>query len=236
MHCIPVLDLLNGVVVRAVRGDRAAYRPLVSGVVQSSAPLEVAAAFHRLFHSRTFYIADLDAIQGFGSNAAIVTLLAARFPDCQFWVDAGLTSAAAFKAYCPASNLRWVLGSESLQALEDYQRLAAAGSREYVLSLDSRHGEPLGPAALWQSPALWPATLIAMNLARVGASEGPDFQLLQTLRERSPNTTLVAAGGTRHLEDLRVLSGLGVHHVLLASALHDGAISPQALAEWQDLQ
>ena len=234
MHCIPVLDLLNGVVVRAVRGQRADYRPLVSSVVESSAPVAVAAAFHRLFASRTFYIADLDAIQGLGSNAAIVATLATRFADCEFWVDAGLTSAADFHAYCPAPNLRWVLGSESLRSFAAYRELASSGPRRFVLSLDSRDGLALGPAELWESTALWPDTLIAMNLARVGAREGPDFRLLDSLRARSPGTTLVAAGGTRHLDDLRSLAAHGVHHVLLASALHDGAIAPQALAHWHD--
>lgn len=231
MHCIPVLDLLNGVVVRAVRGQRATYRPLVSNVVESSAPLAVAAALHRLFASRTFYIADLDAIQGLGSNAAIVAALAARFEDCEFWVDAGLTAAAEFHAYCPAPNLRWVLGSESLASFDAYHELATAGPRRFVLSLDSRDGQALGPADLWESTALWPDTVIAMNLARVGARQGPDFELLEVLRARSPDTTLVAAGGTRHLADLRALAGLGVHHVLLASALHDGVITPQDLAQ-----
>jgi phosphoribosylformimino-5-aminoimidazole carboxamide ribotide isomerase len=232
MHCIPVLDLLNGVVVRGVRGERAAYQPLVSTVVESSAPLRVAAALHTLFASRRFYIADLDAIQGLGSNAAVVRALAERYPDCEFWVDAGLTTRKAFAAYCPASNLRWVLGSESLATLDAYRALAAAGPRDFVLSLDSRNGEPLGPAELWSEPTLWPPTLIAMNLARVGASEGPDFDLLAALRARSPDTTLVAAGGTRHVDDLHALARLGVQQVLIASALHDGAITPQDLAQW----
>ena len=232
MHCIPVLDLLNGVVVRGVRGDRAAYQPLISTVVESSAPLRVAAALHTLFANRRFYIADLNAIQGLGTNAAVVKALAGRYPDCEFWVDAGLTTRESFKAYCPAPKLRWVLGSESLASLDAYRALAEAGPRDYVRSLDSREGQSLGPAELWQAPALWPDTLIAMNLARVGANEGPDFSLLETLRARSPNTTLVAAGGTRHVADLHALARRGVHHVLLASALHDGAIGPQDLAQW----
>ena len=228
MHCIPVLDLLAGVVVRAVRGDRAAYRPLVSPLVESSLPRAVAAAFYTQFASRSFYIADLDAIQGQGSNAAMVDTLAAAYPDCEWWVDAGVTSVEAFARYASAPNIRWVLGSESLPSFAVYADLAQR-ERRFILSLDSRAGQPLGPAELWIEPTLWPAEVIAMTLSRVGANEGPDFALLAQLRQRSPHTTLVAAGGTRHRADLLALKNMGVNHVLLASALHDGGVTAEDL-------
>lgn len=228
MHCIPVLDLLAGVVVRAVRGDRAAYRPLVSPLVESSLPLAVAAAFYTQFGSRRFYIADLDAIQDQGSNAPMVHTLAAAYPDCEWWVDAGITSPEAFARYAKDPNIRWVLGSESLPSFAAYAELAQR-ERRFILSLDSRAGQPLGPAELWTAPTLWPAEVIAMTLSRVGANEGPDFSLLEQLAQRSPHTALVAAGGTRHLADLLALKSLGVNHVLLASALHDGGITAEDL-------
>ena len=228
MHCIPVLDLLAGVVVRAVRGDRAAYRPLVSPLVESSLPLAVAAAFYTQFGSRRFYIADLDAIQDQGSNAPMVHTLAAAYPDCEWWVDAGITSPEAFARYARDPNIRWVLGSESLPSFAAYAELAQR-ERRFILSLDSRAGQPLGPAELWTAPTLWPAEVIAMTLSRVGANEGPDFSLLEQLAQRSPHTALVAAGGTRHLADLLALTSLGVNHVLLASALHDGGITSEDL-------
>ena len=228
MHCIPVLDLLAGVVVRAVRGDRAAYRPLVSPLVESSLPLAVAAAFYTRFGSRRFYVADLDAIQDQGSNAPMVHTLAAAYPDCEWWVDAGITSPEAFARYARDPNIRWVLGSESLPSFAAYAELAQR-ERRFILSLDSRAGQPLGPAELWTAPTLWPAEVIAMTLSRVGANEGPDFSLLEQLAQRSPHTALVAAGGTRHLADLLALKNMGVHHVLLASALHDGGITAEDL-------
>ena len=228
MHCIPVLDLLAGVVVRAVRGDRAAYRPLVSPLVESSLPLAVAAAFHTQFASRRFYIADLDAIQDQGTNATMVHTLALAYPHCEWWVDAGITTLEAFERYAQAPNIRWVLGSESLPSFAAYADLAQR-ERRFILSLDSRAGQPLGPAELWSDPSLWPAELIAMTLSRVGANEGPDFALLAQLRQRSPDTTLIAAGGTRHRSDLLTLQTLGVNHVLLASALHDGGITADDL-------
>jgi phosphoribosylformimino-5-aminoimidazole carboxamide ribotide isomerase len=196
--------------------------------VESSLPLAVAAAFYTQFASRSFYIADLDAIQGQGSNAAMVDTLAAAYPDCEWWVDAGVTSVEAFARSASAPNIRWVLGSESLPSFAVYADLAQR-ERRFILSLDSRAGQPLGPAELWIEPTLWPAEVIAMTLSRVGANEGPDFALLAQLRQRSPHTTLVAAGGTRHRADLLALKNMGVNHVLLASALHDGGVTAEDL-------
>ncbi len=40
MILIPVIDLMQGQVVRAVRGDRGSYRPIVSGLCAGSDPVE----------------------------------------------------------------------------------------------------------------------------------------------------------------------------------------------------
>ena len=45
MLAIPVLDVLNGVIVRGVGGRRNEYRPVESVLTQSARPLDVAQAF-----------------------------------------------------------------------------------------------------------------------------------------------------------------------------------------------
>src|SRR4051794_18789050 len=88
MQILPVLDLLGGVVVRAVAGRRSEYRPLVSGLTPSTEPLAVATALRERFGWPDFYVADLDAIGG-GEPAFGVfeQLHAAGF---RLWLDAGV--------------------------------------------------------------------------------------------------------------------------------------------------
>src|SRR5262245_46812912 len=62
MRIIPVLDLLNGVVVRGVAGERSNYRPVVSRLVDQPEPLAVARAFRAQLGLGLLYVADLDAI------------------------------------------------------------------------------------------------------------------------------------------------------------------------------
>ena len=71
-----------------------------------------------------------------------------------------------------------------------------------------------------------------MTLARVGSGEGPDLARLRPDHGENPGHRLYAAGGVRDLDDLKGLSDAGAAGVLVASALHDGRIGPEALARF----
>src|SRR5207248_953553 len=86
MRVIPVLDLMNGVVVRGVAGRRSEYRPLVSRLTMSCAPEDVVAALQTHFGFTEYYVADLDAIQG----AEPAWAAFAKLRKLQLWVAAGV--------------------------------------------------------------------------------------------------------------------------------------------------
>ena len=71
-----------------------------------------------------------------------------------------------------------------------------------------------------------------MTLARVGSGEGPDLARLRQIMVKNPGRRLYAAGGVRDLDDLKGLNDAGAAGVLVASALHDGRIGPDALAHF----
>src|SRR5262245_30382036 len=91
MRIIPVLDVLNGVVVRGVGGRRSEYRPVVSRLTSSTAPLDVARALVDSFHPRELYLADLDAIGG--AAPAFGVYQGIRELGVRLWVDAGVRDA-----------------------------------------------------------------------------------------------------------------------------------------------
>ena len=90
MRVIPVIDILNGIAVHAVRGKRSEYKPLVSVLCPSAKPSEIAFAFKKLGFSR-LYIADLDAIMKKSSNLAVIRQIA-KSTGLDLMVDAGTTS------------------------------------------------------------------------------------------------------------------------------------------------
>ena len=69
---IPVIDVRHGLAVRAVAGDRANYRPLVSPLSASADPLDVAHGLMALHAFPVIYIADLDGIEGRGANMGLI--------------------------------------------------------------------------------------------------------------------------------------------------------------------
>src|SRR4030066_1190974 len=71
LKIIPVLDILEGVAVHAVRGKRKEYKHLRSELVASADPLEVAVTFKDLGFNE-LYVADLDAITGKKPNIRVI--------------------------------------------------------------------------------------------------------------------------------------------------------------------
>ncbi|MGD9602798.1 MAG: HisA/HisF-related TIM barrel protein [Gammaproteobacteria bacterium] len=228
---MPVVDLLDGVVVHAVRGERARYAPLQTPLSDSPAPWDVLHGLLRLHPFRHCYVADLNAIQGCGDGDHEIARLAAQHRDVEFWVDAAFGARAALPVYTREPNVRCVIGSESLATFAAYEstRARCTGALDPILSLDHHRGHALGPEGLFGRPDAWTPSVIAMNLDHVGSALGPDFALLDALAMRAPHCARIAAGGVRSNADLEALRTRGVAAVLIASALHDGRLTEAAL-------
>lgn len=234
MTLIPVIDLLKGRVVRGVRGDRQAYRPIESALCASSDPVTVAKILVDHCAARQLYVADLDALMGGPAQHDALRHLLDALDGTQLWLDAGFAdadAAAALGAQLAPHSERIVpvFASESLHsrtALEDcHRRFGAAGA---VLSLDRRDGQRLDPAGCWDAMALWPQRVIVMTLERVGSGAGPDLETMAALHRQAPGTTLVGAGGVRSGADLLRAREAGAGAWLVASALHDLQLPRQA--------
>jgi phosphoribosylformimino-5-aminoimidazole carboxamide ribotide isomerase len=225
MRVIPVIDLMAGQVVRAVRGERASYRPIRSKLCTGSAPLDVARALLDYSGADTLYIADLDALVGGAAQIPLLAALLLALPHTAIWLDGGFRDAAAFTALAQglgpdAARLTPVFASESL-ASTHAARACLADPQRAILSLDRRGDLPLDPASCWTNETLWPARIIVMTLERVGAYSGPDLQTLAEVRRRAPGASLVGAGGIRDAADLQAAAEAGAAAWLVASALHE---------------
>jgi phosphoribosylformimino-5-aminoimidazole carboxamide ribotide isomerase len=223
MQVIPVIDLIEGVVVRAKMGDRDAYRPIETPLSATPDPVDVVAGLKRLAPFLTLYVADLDAIRGRGDNFAALARLRAAFPDLALWIDNGAADAATVKA--TRAYGAPVLGSES-----QHDPALVAATPDALLSLDFRGAAFQGPPQLLAQPELWPDRLIVMTLHRVGGGAGPDLDRLAAIRALAGPRRLYAAGGLRDAADLAALKAAGAAGVLVASALHDGRLTGADLA------
>lgn len=241
MLILPVLDIKDGQVVRGIGGERQHYRPSASKLTASCQPRHVAQAFRERFGLDELYLADLDAISG--AQPTWRTYEELHGLGCRLWVDAGIRDLER------ATLLEWagihtiIVGLETVDGPEVLAEICRADAgRRVVFSLDLKGGKPLGRPDAWptfdarsiaaQAIAAGVGGLIVLDLARVGRGEGVGTdELCSQLATAFPQVQVLAGGGIRQLADLRHLESRGVRGALVGSALHDGRLSPEDVAQ-----
>lgn len=228
MEIIPVLDLKDGVVVHARMGRRDQYRPIETPLASSSRPADVARGLLSIHPFRTLYIADLDAIEGKGTNNGALAQLKSEFPSLTFWIDNGIADFGHAQQWLGSGLGYLVLGSETQT---DGQLVRQCRDNDQVvLSLDYRGDAFAGPAAIVDAVEAWPKKIIVMTLARVGSAVGPDLQRLTQVRSKVPERQVYAAGGLRDAADLAALAEAGIAGALVATSLHNGTLTGAQIA------
>jgi phosphoribosylformimino-5-aminoimidazole carboxamide ribotide isomerase len=236
MQVIPVLDLLDGQAVRAMRGERARYRPIESPLCATSEPLAVARALLGAVGTRTLYIADLGAILKRGDHARLLAELLNGLGEApvEIWLDAGYVDFPSMRSLFDRieairrgprrpgrATLVPVFGTETLLNTEALHEAQTAGFAP-VLSLDHRAGRLIAdPVATRPDTSWWPSRVIVMTLDHVGSYQGPDLDTFAAIRAQAGHRELIGAGGIRHAADLSAAAESGAAAWLVASALHD---------------
>jgi phosphoribosylformimino-5-aminoimidazole carboxamide ribotide isomerase len=228
MEIIPVLDLKAGVVVHARMGMRSEYRPIETPLSPSSRPTDVARGLLSIHPFTSFYIADLDAIERRGDNDAALLELKKAFPNLAFWVDNGIADLGSARRWLDAGIGCLVIGSETQSNGELIGHVRH--DERVVLSLDFRGDAFVGPPALLGDAEAWPAHIIVMTLARVGSAAGPDMARLAVIKAKGPGKRVYAAGGVRGADDLVALAQAGISGALVATCLHNGALTGEQIA------
>lgn len=258
MIIIPALDIRAGRLVRPNGGRRDGYPPWRSPLAPGGDVVAALSTLRRRFDFSIVYLADLDRLSGISdsgvSNSGIsdsgvsdsgisdsgvsdfdprpYLSLARRFPEVNFWIDAGMGTALDCRAWPDHPSLVPIIASETLRDLEQLRRIHARwGRQRFILSLDCRAGGSIeGPRGLLDMTAYWPETLIILGMDRVARRQGPDRHMLRKITSRlalrcsGRNHRIVIGGGIRHAVDIENLAKDGADAALMASALHDGTV------------
>ena len=239
---LPVLDLMQSQIVRGIAGRRDEYRPIVSKLIDTAAPIAVARAFRTHFGFEEFYLADLDAIQN--GQPAFEVYDRLQREGFRLWIDAGIRTGRddALAALLETDAAGIIVGLESVAGPVELREIVQlAGVRRSVFSLDLNAGRPLGRANLWHTDDPWTIAehalealgvrrLIVLDISRVGVGDGVGTEeFCLRLKRRYPKVEITAGGGVRGVDDVCRLHAIGVDYVLIASALHDGRITSDDL-------
>ncbi|MEM9591887.1 MAG: HisA/HisF-related TIM barrel protein [Pseudomonadota bacterium] len=232
---VPVLDLKDGGVVharagkQARAGKRAEYRPIATPFGPPHDAPAIARALLGITFSPVLYIADLDSILGRGNNFDLCQALADAVPETDLWIDAGFSNLDDCAFWLPL-GATLVIGSETISSVQEWRTMCDSFGSKLVLSLDFDEQGLRGPKELMTDPDLWPDRVILMSLGRVGTEIGPDLDLLSTAIASSGNREIYAAGGIATQNDVATVMDAGAHGVLVATALHSGAIGQKEIA------
>jgi phosphoribosylformimino-5-aminoimidazole carboxamide ribotide isomerase len=228
VRCIFVIDIFNGTVVHAVRGERERYEPIdrYSKVVSTSGPEEVV----RAVKPKEVYIADLNRIMGRGEDFEAIEAIS---HIARTMADIGVSSLSDLD-YLP-ERVTPVLGTEtaSFRLMEE-----AALQREIIVSLDMKSRKVLSRDTELATGSPWEvlhrlngfslAGVILLELDRVGTSLGLDSKFLEKAVSISDHG-LIFGGGVKDVTDLQELEQLGFRGAQVATAVHNGSIPVEML-------
>ncbi|MBD3672115.1 MAG: hypothetical protein HUJ26_01200 [Planctomycetaceae bacterium] len=242
MKILPVLDLMDGVVVHGIAGNRTSYRPIKSRLTEETSPLGVAQALRDAYGFEEFYLADLDGIQSRRIDVtAYANLKEAGF---RVIVDAGVRTVDEANHLLDSGVDAVIIALEINPTGQLFDELLNYfGPDRVIFSLDLKQGKPMGKIDTWnvtepQSLAVSVINrgirrLIVLDLDAVGSETGPvTTDLCREIRAVSTGSQIITGGGIRNENDLKQLEAAGVDDVLMATALHNGSLDEQTIEKY----
>jgi len=228
VRCIFVLDIFNGAVVHALRGERSRYEPIdrFSKIVSSSDPISVM----QEIRPSEVYVADLNLLTGYGDNLAAISEISRL---AKTFADIG-PSQTSDLGNLPREAVP-VLGTETA-SLGLMKEASERGGTVASIDMMKRKVISRDPELAMLSPQeILPflnkiplEAVILLDLDRVGTSSGLDGEFLAEAASLSDHP-LILGGGVRGVEDLHMLEELGFQGALVATAVHAGMIPLEEL-------
>jgi phosphoribosylformimino-5-aminoimidazole carboxamide ribotide isomerase len=243
VRTIGVIDLKDGLAVHARRGQRDSYAPVreAGGAVVDGDAVKLARVYMDTFEIHDLYIADLNAIASGRPQHDVIRTVSSL--GMRVYVDGGVTTPEDARQLIRTGARTVVVGLETLPSFDALADITLGTPAPTVFSLDLRGGVPIGKAAGAAVPEevarrafiSGAFEMIVLDLARVGSGSGPDLAMMRRIRAAVRLPRLIAAGGIRHFDDLRDLAAIGCDGALVATALHDGRLTPADVAAAREL-
>jgi phosphoribosylformimino-5-aminoimidazole carboxamide ribotide isomerase len=228
MKIIASIDLMNGNVVRLVRGDPA------NKIVYSDNPIETARKWEAM-GADILHVVDLNATlrTGINNNEIIFKIIDAVKIPVQ--VAGGIRSVHAIKEMLNKNAAKVVLGTMAYKEPDSIRQIAKKKAEKLVISIDQNNGRVMIDG--WREAsgygivdainlfmAMGIREFLLTSIDRDGTLSGPDVTIL-SLASSFANSRIIASGGVSSLEDIIRVKSAGCYAVILGKALYDGKVS-----------
>ena len=225
MEVWPSLDLMDGRVVRLIRGDPK------NVIVYSHDPIMTAKRWEEA-EADGLHIVDLDAALGIGNNFQTIERVAGQV-KLRMQVGGGIHSLEDVDRMFQVGVDRVILGTALLTGKIDASQLLEYGADRVVVALDHVDGRIVVDG--WKRKLqleLYPTLRRLWNIGyriflctsaeRDGTLMGFNVSQLDSIRHFARN--MYVAGGISSLNDLKTLKGYNVLGVILGRVLYDKII------------
>jgi len=224
---IPAIDLMDGKVVRLVKGNPE------NKTVYSDNPLEIAKKWQSA-GADMIHLVDLDATLGRGSNKELIRKIVSDV-SIQVQVAGGLRDEQTINETLNFAS-RIVLGTIAIKNKNALQTvLKKYGKEKIVISTDHIDGKILVDG--WQESTdidlidsintfveMGFSEFLMTNVSKDGTMQGPDLKFLQQACEIK-NTNIIASGGISNINDVKNVKKFKAFGVILGKALYENKIS-----------
>ena len=228
MKVIPSIDLMNGNVVRLVRGDPA------NKVVYSDNPIETARKWEAA-GADMLHVVDLNAALRTGINNNEIVFKIIDSVKIPVQVAGGIRSINAINEMLNKNAAKVVLGTIAYKEPDSIRQIAKKKVEKLVISIDQNNGRVMIDG--WREASSY-GIVDAINLFmsmgireflltsidRDGTLNGPDVMTL-SLASSFANSLIIASGGISSLEDIIRVRSAGCRSVILGKVVYEGKIS-----------
>ena len=235
---LPVLDLLNGVIVHAVEGERKNYKPLESYLFKKPEPNLIINLLFDNYKFNEFYVADLNAIMECKPNYEILLELL-KIPNINILLDPGIRTLEDVNNFFSIGIKNLVLGLETLEdkdLIKDIIKLKALKS--VFISIDMYSEKILTSVKEYQNETildiirdledLGASKIILLDLKKVGSKKGGIPTLYREIRKNFKGEIFVG-GGIKDIDNVLDYYKSGFSGLLVGTALYDGSINLKEL-------
>jgi phosphoribosylformimino-5-aminoimidazole carboxamide ribotide isomerase len=229
MKIMPAIDILNGNVVRLIRGNPA------DKIIYSSNPIEIAKKWEAS-GADMLHIVDLDAtLQSGTNNIEIISKIIDKV-KIPVQLAGGIRSIDAINEMLDKNIARVVLGTIAYRQFESMRQLVKKKRAEkIVISIDQIDGMVMIDG--WKQPSgsriaqainlfvtIGIREFLLTSIDRDGTLMGPDFKTLAYASSLT-DAKIIASGGISSLEDVLRVRSAGCSSIILGKALYDGKVS-----------
>jgi phosphoribosylformimino-5-aminoimidazole carboxamide ribotide isomerase len=227
MKVIAAVDIMDGSVVRLIKGDPS------NKITYSNNPIEIARRWETA-GADLLHIVDLDAALSNGNNNSnlIFKILSS--------VTIPVEVAGGIRAYETAEDIltkasKVVIGTIAYRDPEIIRKLVKKNGKDrIVISIDQRGGMVMVKGwkestdvkvldAISKFRAMGIEEFLLTSVERDGTLEGPDLQSLSEAVVSGGK--IIASGGISSIEDIIKVKNLGCSSVILGKAMYDGKLT-----------